>query len=66
MAYEVECLHCGKTFTADAPLTGTSESQTGFKCPHCGLLVSLERAREEDALEPVESGMPATPGERAV
>jgi DNA-directed RNA polymerase subunit RPC12/RpoP len=52
--YEIECLHCGKGFEAEEPLTGTSESQTGFKCPHCGLLVSRERAESEDALEPVE------------
>lgn len=54
MAYEVECLHCGKSFTAE-PLNATSESQAGFKCPHCGLVVSLQRASEEDAVEPVES-----------
>ena len=54
VSYEVECLHCGKRFQAERPLRGTSDSQTGFKCPHCGLLVSLPRAKREDALEPVE------------
>jgi DNA-directed RNA polymerase subunit RPC12/RpoP len=51
VAYEVECLHCGKRFRARRPLRGTSDSQVGFKCPHCGLLVSLPRAEEERARE---------------
>ena len=54
MRYEVACLHCGKRFRANRPLRGASESQTGFKCPHCGLFVSLERAEREDALEALE------------
>jgi uncharacterized C2H2 Zn-finger protein len=41
-AYKLRCPHCGKTFRAEV-LTGTPE-QRGFKCPHCKLLVSFDRA----------------------
>jgi len=53
--YEVVCLHCGETFQTE-PLTGPAARYTGFKCPHCGLLVPFERADDEGAVEPAEPG----------
>jgi tRNA(Ile2) C34 agmatinyltransferase TiaS len=48
--YEVVCPHCHKTFEAEA-LVGRAGRYTGFKCPHCRLFVSYERAEEQDAVE---------------
>ncbi len=50
VAYEVLCPHCHKTFEAE-PLVGRAGRYTGFKCPHCRLFVSYERAEETDAVE---------------
>jgi hypothetical protein len=45
------CPHCKKSF--DAPLlANASHRQQGFKCPHCRLFVSYERAGEQDRIEP--------------
>ena len=49
-AYEVECPHCHKTFTADV-IAGDAARYTGFKCPHCRLFVPYERADERDLVE---------------
>jgi transposase-like protein len=45
-AHEVVCPHCKKTFTAEL-IAGQTERHRGFKCPHCKLFVSLERADRE-------------------
>ena len=50
VSYEVVCPHCHKTFEAE-PLVGSAGRYTGFKCPHCRLFVSYERADEQDAVE---------------
>lgn len=44
--YDVECPHCHRRFTAEV-LTGSAGRYQGFKCPHCKLFVSLERADRE-------------------
>lgn len=44
--YEVECPHCGQVFTAEV-MTGSAGRYQGFKCPHCKLFVSYERADTE-------------------
>jgi predicted RNA-binding Zn-ribbon protein involved in translation (DUF1610 family) len=46
-AYELVCPHCSKPFEAEL-LTGGSERNTGFKCPHCRLFVAFERVSVED------------------
>jgi tRNA(Ile2) C34 agmatinyltransferase TiaS len=51
--YEVVCPHCHRTFEAEA-LVGSAGRYTGFKCPHCRLFVSYERADEQDAVERAE------------
>ena len=51
--YDVECPHCGKTFRAEL-LDGATERHQGFKCPHCKLFVPLQRAEEQELVEPVE------------
>ena len=40
--FEVECPHCHRSFRAE--LIGAKSAQAGFKCPHCRLFVSYERA----------------------
>ena len=45
-SYEVECPHCHRTFTAEV-MTGSAGRYQGFKCPHCKLFVSYERAETE-------------------
>lgn len=50
VAYEVVCPHCRKPFEARA-LVGSAGRYTGFKCPHCRLFVSYERADEQDNVE---------------
>ena len=42
---EVVCPHCKKPFTGRL-LVGGSERHTGFKCPHCKLIVAYERVDE--------------------
>ena len=49
--YEVVCPHCRKTFESRL-LTGSSARHQGFKCPHCRLFVSYERADEQARVEP--------------
>ncbi len=48
--FAVDCPHCGKPFVA--ALLGESERNLGFKCPHCRLFVSYERADEQERIEP--------------
>jgi hypothetical protein len=48
--YDVTCPHCGKTFQAEL-IAGTAPRYEGFKCRHCRLFVSYERADEQDLLE---------------
>jgi transposase-like protein len=50
-SYEVECPHCHRTFTAPK-LSGSAERYQGFKCPHCRLFVSYERAEREPLQQP--------------
>ena len=45
-SYDVECPHCHRTFTAEV-MTGSAGRYQGFKCPHCKLFVSYERAETE-------------------
>ena len=45
--HEVQCPHCGKTFTAEV-IPGAAERYRGFKCPHCRLFVPAERAVNGD------------------
>jgi predicted RNA-binding Zn-ribbon protein involved in translation (DUF1610 family) len=52
-AYEITCPHCGEQFVAE-PIVGSAERYQGFKCPHCRLFVSFERADDRDLLEPAE------------
>jgi len=47
--HEVSCPHCRKTFAA--PLL-TGPRGRGFKCPHCRLFVSLERADDPISRDP--------------
>lgn len=49
--YEVSCPHCGKSFREEL-LSGPAARYQGFKCPHCRLFVPLERATEQDLVEP--------------
>jgi transposase-like protein len=42
------CPHCGKTFEAEL-IEGETERHKGFKCPHCRLFVSYERAVESES-----------------
>ena len=51
-AYEVECPHCNKSFEAHV-MTGSAGRYQGFKCPHCKLFVSYERA-DTESLESAE------------
>lgn len=50
-AFEVDCPHCKKSFTAEL-MRGGAARHHGFKCPHCRLFVSYERADEQERLEP--------------
>jgi DNA-directed RNA polymerase subunit RPC12/RpoP len=49
--YEVDCPHCGKTFTGEL-ISGATDRHQGFKCPHCRLFVAFARADEQDRVEP--------------
>jgi DNA-directed RNA polymerase subunit RPC12/RpoP len=40
------CPHCKKPF--DAELLAEGSRHEGFKCPHCGLFVPVERANGAD------------------
>jgi hypothetical protein len=51
--YEVECPHCHRSFTAGL-IDGAAARYQGFKCPHCKLFVPLERADEQELVEPVD------------
>ena len=46
-SYELVCPHCHKPFEAEL-MTGGSDRNAGFKCPHCRLFVAYERANFED------------------
>ena len=50
-AFEVDCPHCKKSFTAEL-MRGGAARHHGFKCPHCRLFVSYERADEQERIEP--------------
>jgi hypothetical protein len=52
-AFEVDCPHCGRRFTADL-LGGESARNLGFKCPHCRLFVAFTPAEEQDRVEPAD------------
>ena len=51
-AFEVDCPHCKKSFTAELMRGGGAARHHGFKCPHCRLFVSYERADEQERLDP--------------
>jgi transcription elongation factor Elf1 len=40
------CPHCNKPFSAD--LLGPHTARAGYKCPHCGLFVPLDRTEETE------------------
>jgi transposase len=40
-AQEIVCPHCGKPFEGDLLSVGTRHE--GFKCPHCQLVVPVDR-----------------------
>jgi hypothetical protein len=44
-SFDIVCPHCKKPFTGEL-LVGGSERHTGFKCPHCKLIVAYERVDE--------------------
>ena len=44
--FDVDCPHCRKSFRAELILGGAPR-HTGFKCPHCKLIVAYERAAEQ-------------------
>lgn len=46
-SYEIVCPHCRKPFRAEL-MTGGSERNAGFKCPHCRLFVAYERVSPEN------------------
>jgi DNA-directed RNA polymerase subunit RPC12/RpoP len=54
-SFEVVCPHCGKAFEGEL-LSGGSERNRGFKCPHCRLFVAYERADEQDLVEQPREG----------
>jgi phage FluMu protein Com len=45
-SFDIVCPHCKKPFTGEL-LAGRSERHTGFKCPHCKLIVAYERVEDE-------------------
>jgi phage FluMu protein Com len=51
-AFDVECPHCHKTFTATL-IEGSAARYRGFKCPHCRLFVPFSRADEQALVEPI-------------
>ena len=50
--FEVECPHCHKGFSAQT-MEGSAARYRGFKCTHCKLFVSYQRAADRDLLEPL-------------
>ena len=44
--FDVECPHCHKHFRSEL-LQAQAVRHVGFKCPHCRLFVSYERAAEQ-------------------
>jgi transposase-like protein len=44
---DLVCVHCRKSFRAEALSPGTA--QAGFKCPHCKLFMPLERVEPGEA-----------------
>ena len=51
ITYDVVCPHCKKPFEGRL-LKGASARHVGFKCPHCRLFVSYERADEQERVVP--------------
>ena len=49
--FSVVCPHCKKEFEAPL-LSDPAHRHQGFKCPHCRLFVSYERAEEQTPAEP--------------
>ena len=45
--FDVECPHCHKRFRSEL-LLAQAARHAGFKCPHCRLFVSYERATENE------------------
>ena len=45
-AFEIECPHCHKSFQGKL-LAADSPRHAGFKCPHCKLFITYERARDD-------------------
>jgi hypothetical protein len=50
--FDVECPHCHKPFAGEPIEGGRAARYLGFKCPHCKLFVPLERATDDEPLEP--------------
>ncbi len=48
--FDVECPHCHRNFRAE--LLGGKSAQSGFKCPHCRLFVSYDRAVDPKSQTP--------------
>jgi DNA-directed RNA polymerase subunit RPC12/RpoP len=51
--FNVVCPHCKKEFEAPL-LADAAHRQQGFKCPHCRLFVSYERADDQNRVEAIE------------
>jgi len=45
-AFDVECPHCHKRFTAPV-IEGSAARYRGFKCPHCRLFVPAVHGEDE-------------------
>ena len=41
--FDIVCPHCHKEFRGEV-ISGESARHTGFKCPHCRLIVAFDRA----------------------
>ena len=46
-AFDVECPHCHKRFTAPV-IEGSAARYRGFKCPHCRLFVPAVHGEDEE------------------
>jgi transposase-like protein len=44
--FDITCPHCGKHFSGEL-IAGRSERHTGFKCPHCKLIVAYDRVEDQ-------------------
>jgi DNA-directed RNA polymerase subunit RPC12/RpoP len=48
--HEIVCPHCGKPFQGDVLSRGTRHE--GFKCPHCRLVVPVDRVEDDGSATP--------------